>query len=134
MTTVRALIATAAKKHWEIFQLDVNNVFLHGDLHESLYEIAIRSCSVLPGLVCKLNKSLYGLKKANRQWYAKLTEELCSKGYNHSMYDYYLFYKKTDNCIVFVGVYVDDVFLTGMFLMRFRCLKPFCMSNSKSKT
>ncbi|XP_019263111.1 PREDICTED: uncharacterized protein LOC109240886 [Nicotiana attenuata] len=115
MATVRSLIAIAAKKKWHISQLDVNNAFLHGDLHEEVYMQAPPGLETqAPDLVCKLNKSLYGLKKASRQWYDKLTEVLYSRGYAHSMHDYSLFHRKQGSSIVFVAVYVDDVLLTGI--------------------
>nr|XP_016437213.1 PREDICTED: uncharacterized mitochondrial protein AtMg00810-like [Nicotiana tabacum] len=65
-----------------------------------------------PSLVCKLNKSLYGLKQVIKQWYEKLTEALYSRGYTHSMLDYSLFYKKAEGSVVFAAVYVDDVLVT----------------------
>ncbi|XP_019261620.1 PREDICTED: uncharacterized protein LOC109239504 [Nicotiana attenuata] len=76
-------------------------------------------------MVCKLNKSLYGLKQASRQWYAKLTEALCSRGYTHSMFDYSLFYKGKGNSVTFVAVYVDDVIITGAHLEEITNLKKF---------
>ncbi|XP_019260165.1 PREDICTED: uncharacterized protein LOC109238191 [Nicotiana attenuata] len=84
-------------------------------------------------LVCKLNKSLYGLKQASRQWYAKLTEALCSRGYAHSMYDYSLFYKKTENSTVYIAVYIDDIVVTGTDIKEIEDLKAFLNDNFKIK-
>ncbi|XP_075079942.1 uncharacterized protein LOC142165245 [Nicotiana tabacum] len=81
MTIVRGLIAIVVKREWNMFQLDVNNVFLHGDLNEEVFmEVPPGLVVSEPRSVCRLNKSLYGLKQATRQWYAKLTEALCSRG------------------------------------------------------
>ena len=134
MTTIRTLIAVAVKKGWQIHQLDVNNAFLHGDLHEEIYMKVPEGISAsVPQAVCRLKKSLYGLKQASRQWYAKLTEVLYSRGCTHSSNDYSLFYKKTATSHTFLGVYVDDILFTGDNDAEITSLKTYLDLNFKIK-
>ena len=113
MTTIRALIAIAASKGWDIFQLDVNNAFLHGDLHEEVYMRMPKGIENPGNKFCKLNKSLYGLKQASRQWFFKLHTVLLHQGFVQSKQDYSLFIKKRGSDITIVAVYVDDILVTG---------------------
>nr|GEX49896.1 ribonuclease H-like domain-containing protein [Tanacetum cinerariifolium] len=63
--------------------------------------------------VCKLNKSLYGIKQAPRQWNAKLTIALAENGFEQSKFDYSLYTKHSDDKFIALLVYVDDIVITG---------------------
>ena len=78
MTSVRLFISLAATYKWDFHQLDIKNVFFHGNLQEKVYmEQPIRF--VAQGeirKVCRLRKSLYGLKQSPRAWFGKFTKPL----------------------------------------------------------
>lgn len=89
------------------------------------------SSSVL--MVCKMNKFLYGLRQVSRQWYAKLSKALHSRGYRHSLNDNSLFTKGSGDFLVILVVYVDDIILTGTNLQEIFDLKLFLHDQFKLK-
>ncbi|RVX10168.1 Retrovirus-related Pol polyprotein from transposon RE1 [Vitis vinifera] len=113
--SVRCLLALVAARGWSLHQMDVNNAFLHGDLHEEIY------MSSPPGLrrqgeenlVCRLHKSLYGLKQASRQWFAKFSEAIQFADYAQSRADYSLFTRKQGKSFTALLIYVDDILIIG---------------------
>lgn len=122
MTTVRCLLAIAASQHWMIHQMDVNNAFLHGYLHEEVYMTMLQGVANSHNKVCLLRKSLYGLKQASRQWHEKLMIELKTLGFSQSKNDY-LFVKNQGTLITIMVVYVDDILITGNHIDEITSIK-----------
>ncbi|GJZ13898.1 ribonuclease H-like domain-containing protein, partial [Tanacetum coccineum] len=114
MVTVRCLISIVVVNKWPLYQLDVNNAFLYGDLIEDVYMTLPNGYNNFDkSKVCKLNKSLYELKQAPRQWNAKLTTALVEHGFKQFKFDYSLYTKHISGMFIALLVYVDDIMITG---------------------
>ena len=126
MVTVRAFLAIAASKNWELHQMDVYNAFLHGDLEEEVYmKLPPGFDSSHPTKVCRLRKSLYGLKQAPRCWFAKLVSALKEYGFLQSYSEYSLFTYTRDSVQINVLVYVDDLIISGNNSAALRTFKTY---------
>ncbi|KAL0373398.1 UNVERIFIED_CONTAM: Retrovirus-related Pol polyprotein from transposon RE1 [Sesamum radiatum] len=110
---MRLLLAVASSNNWPIHQVDINNAFLYGSLDEEIYLSAPDGYRIATGKVCKLRRSLYGLKQASRQWNLELTNQLTSYGFTQSSHDHCMFTQHTTAGIIILLVYVDDVLITG---------------------
>ncbi|RVW21952.1 Retrovirus-related Pol polyprotein from transposon RE1 [Vitis vinifera] len=114
-TTIRIVLTIALNLQWKVRQLDVNNAFLNGDLHEDIFMHQPQGFIDLinPNYVCKLNKSLYGLKQAPRAWFEKLHQALGILGFSSTKSDQSLFINITPTHSTYILVYVDDILITG---------------------
>ena len=114
MATIRGLLGLVAAKGWEIHQMDVHNAFLHGDLKEEVYmRLPPGFTHSDPTKVCRLRKSLYGLRQSPRCWNEKLTNSLTEYGFQQSYSDYSLFMYTKGSKELRVLFYVDDLVIAS---------------------
>ncbi|KAI3688864.1 hypothetical protein L2E82_46759 [Cichorium intybus] len=129
MVTVRIVVNLAVNNNWTLFQLDINNAFLYGNLDEDVYMTLPQGYFTKEDKrVCKLSKSLYGLKQAPRKWNERLCSALFEVGFEQSMNDYSLFVKSKNGTLVVLLVYVDDIILTGNCISEINKVKGFLKS------
>ena len=65
--------------------------------------------------MCRLRKSLYGLKQSPCAWFGKFSQTVETFGMQKSMSDHSVFYKNSNSGIVLLVVYVDDIVITGSY-------------------
>ncbi|WVZ84521.1 hypothetical protein U9M48_031548 [Paspalum notatum var. saurae] len=105
MTTVRALIAVAS--------LGVKNAFLNGELREEVYMQPLPGYFVPEGMVCRLRRSLYGLKRAPQAWFQHSASMVTAAGFSASAHDPALFVHTSSRGHTLLLLYVDDMIITG---------------------
>lgn len=138
MVTVRLLLSIASIQNWTLTQLDVTNAFLHGDLHEEVYMSIPKGVSVPANFVgsksvCRLIKSLYGLRQSPREWFDNFSIALLQYGFTESKCDPSLFIHRTTSSFTAILLYVDDIILTGSCQIQITKVKKFLSSKFSLK-
>ncbi|GKB01534.1 ribonuclease H-like domain, reverse transcriptase, RNA-dependent DNA polymerase [Tanacetum coccineum] len=115
METIRLLLAIAANNKWEVHHLDVKSAFLHGDLKEEVYVTQPEGFIKRQdnGKVYRLIKALYGLRQAPRAWNINLDNTFKSLDFKKCALEQAIYTKKSKDSILLIGVYVDDLIITG---------------------
>ena len=127
LTSIRLFISLAATHGWDLHQLDIKNAFLHGDLVEEVYMEQppgfVAQGEI--GRVCRLRKSLYGLKQSPRAWFGKFSEVIEKFGMQKSKSDHFVFYRNSQAGIILLVVYVDDIIIIKNDMTGISSLKSF---------
>lgn len=130
-TTVRYLIALAVKHDLQIDQLDAVTAFLQGDLSEDIYMEQPQAFDDGSGRICKLKKSIYGLKQSGRAWNQKLNKQLMSFKLKKSRVDPCVYFN--DDLSIIIAVYVDDILLFWKNETERNHIKTMLFSSFKMK-
>ena len=128
--TIRIVLSLAVNLEWELWQMDVKNAFLQGELEDEVYMHPPPGLEhlVKPGNVLRLKKAIYGLKQSPRAWYNKLSTTLNGRGFKKSELDHTLFTLTTPSGIICLLVYVDDIIITGSDKAGIKATKEFLKS------
>ncbi|GKA25382.1 retrovirus-related pol polyprotein from transposon TNT 1-94 [Tanacetum coccineum] len=134
MTNIRVVLAMCATYDLHLEHLDVKTAFLHGNLEEEIYMLQPEGFKQKgkENLVCRLNKSLYGLKQALRCWYKRFDSFIRSLEYNRLHADPCAYFKRFgDNDFIILLLYVDDMLVAGPNKDRINKLKDQLARNSR---
>ena len=136
MASIRLLFSMATMRSWPLYQLDIKNAFLHGDLAEEVYMEQSPGFVAQgeSGLVCRLCRSLYGLKQSPRAWFGCFSFVVQEFSMTQSTLDHSVFYHHTSfgQCIYLI-VYVDDIVITCSNQDGIRKLKQHIFSHFQTK-
>nr|GFC19363.1 hypothetical protein [Tanacetum cinerariifolium] len=124
---IRILIAIATYYDYEIWQMDVKTAFLNGYLDEDIYmEQPERYVDPkYPNCVCKLQRSIYGLKQASRQWNKRFDEDIKNFRFIQNHDESCVYHKASGSDVVFLILYVDDILIMGNNIPRLKEVKDY---------
>lgn len=123
--TMRLILALSAKHGWEVHQMDVKSAFLNEELLEEVYVVLPEGFvkDKKERMVYKLLKALYGLRQAPRAWYTRLNRYLKELGFSKCPYEHAVYTRREGNEFLIVGVYADDLIITGSYVENIKRFK-----------
>ena len=133
LKSMRIMLAIAAYYDYEIWQMDVKTAFLNGDIDEELYMMQPKGF-VDPkdaNKVCKLQRSIYGLKQASRSWNQRFDKVIKSFGFIQTYGEACIYKKVSGSSVAFLILYVDDILLIGNDVDLLNSVKEY-LNNSFS--
>ena len=115
--------------------MNIKTAFLNGDIEEEIYMVQPDSFKVksLQHLVCKLKKSIYGLKQASRQWYLKFDQVISNFGFKENIVDQCIHHKFKESRLIFLVLYVDDILLASDDMVLLLDTKSLLSKNFEMK-
>ncbi|KAK8690320.1 hypothetical protein V6N13_089014 [Hibiscus sabdariffa] len=128
--SIRILLAIAAFHDYEIWQMDVKTAFLNGKLEEDVYMTQPEGF-VTPenaGKVCKLQRSIYGLKQASRSWNLRFNDAIKDFGFIRNEDEPCVYKKFSGSIVSFLILYVDDILIIGNDIPTLQSIKTWLSS------
>ncbi|GJW73858.1 retrotransposon protein, putative, ty1-copia subclass [Tanacetum coccineum] len=124
---IRILISIAAYYDYEIWQMDVKTTFLNGYLDEDIYMVQPEGFvdPNHPRKVCKLQRSIYGLKQASRSWNKRFDEEIKRFGFAQNLDEPCVYQKASGSNVTFLILYVDDIIIMGNHIPSLQSVKDY---------
>jgi hypothetical protein len=107
--------------------MDVKTAFLNGKLDEEVFMTQPEGFvdPKYPNRVCKLERSIYGLKQASRRWNICFNEKVKEYGFSKSEYESCVYVKASGSIVTFLVLYVDDILLMGNDVPTLNSVKEF---------
>jgi hypothetical protein len=115
LTSIIFLLSIVVAFDFDVEHMDVKTTFLHGDLEEEIY-MKYTEGFVVKGnkeIICKMKKSLYGLKQSPRISYKKIDTYMLRLGFTRSKEDHCVYFKLIGDHLIYLVLYVDDMLLIG---------------------
>nr|GEY63083.1 retrotransposon protein, putative, Ty1-copia subclass [Tanacetum cinerariifolium] len=124
---IRILISIVAFYDYEIWKMDVKTAFLNGYLNEDIYMVQPEGFvdPNHPRKVCKLQRSIYGLKQASRSWNKIFVEEIKRFSFDQNLDEPCVYQKASGSNVTFLILYVDDIIIMRNHILSLQSVKNY---------